>query len=65
VAHELRNLVGQPRETLAIFLVGALVSAVFFAGLFLFFRWREKRRRGAPPAQRSAARPAKKTRRRR
>jgi hypothetical protein len=64
VAHELRNLVGQPRETLTIFLVGALVSAVFFAGLFLFFRWREKRRRGAPPVLGLAARQARKKRRR-
>jgi uncharacterized membrane protein len=64
VAHELRNLVGQPRETLAIALVGALVSVVFFAGLFLFFRWRERRRRGAPPVQGAATRQAKQRKRR-
>jgi hypothetical protein len=65
MAHELRNLAGQPRETLTIFVVGALVSAVFFAGLYIFFRWREKRRRAAPPVQGLAARPAKRKRRRR
>jgi hypothetical protein len=64
VAHEIRNLIGQPRETLAIVLVGALVSAVFFAGLFLFFRWRERRRRSAPPVQGPAGRQAKKRKRR-
>lgn len=65
MAHELRNLAGQPRETLTIFLVGALVSAVIFAGLVLFFRWREKRRRGALPVQGLVAPRAKKKRRRR
>jgi hypothetical protein len=65
MAHELRNLAGQPRETLAIFLVGALVSALFFAGLFLLFKWREKRRRGTPPVQGPSARGPKKKRRRR
>lgn len=65
MAHELRNLAGQPRETLAIFLVGALVSALFFAGLFLLFKWREKRRKGTPPVQGASAREPKKKRRRR
>jgi len=65
MAHELRNLAGQPRETLAIFLVGALVSALFFAGLFLFFKWRERRRRGSPPVQELSGRGPKKRRRRR
>ena len=65
VVHELRNLAGQPRETLTIVLVGALVSAVFFAGLFLFFKWREKRRRATPRVQGLTARSAKKKRKRR
>lgn len=65
MAHELRNLVGPPRETSTTFLVGALASAVFFAGLFLFFRWRERHRKVAPPVQGLAARQAKEKRRRR
>jgi hypothetical protein len=65
MSHELRNLAGQPPETLAIILVGALASAVFFAGLFLFFKWRHRHRRSAPPVQAVTARPAKVKRRRR
>jgi len=64
MAHELRDLAAQPRETLTIILVGALVSAVFFACLFLFLKWRDKRRRGTSPVQELISRQAKKRRRR-
>jgi uncharacterized membrane protein len=65
MAHEFRNLAAQPRETLTIILVGALVSAVFFVGLLLFFKWRDKRRRGVSSVQRFAARQARTKRGRR
>jgi hypothetical protein len=65
MAHELRTLAGQPRETLTIILVGVLVSALFFAGLFLFFKWRDKRRKHASPEHGPSARRPKKKRRRR
>jgi Flp pilus assembly protein protease CpaA len=65
MAHEFRHLAAQPRETLTIILVSALVSAVFFVGLFLFFKWRDKRRRGASSGQGFAVRQAKAKRRRR
>lgn len=65
MAHEFRNLAAQPRETLTIILVGALVSAVFFVGLALFFKWRDKRRRGSSSVQGFASRQAKAKRGRR
>jgi hypothetical protein len=65
MALQLQHVVGQPRETLTIVIVGAVVSAAFFAGMFLFFRWRERRRRGTPLARGLQARQAKKKRRRR
>lgn len=65
MTHEFRNLAAQPRETLTIILVGALVSAVFFVGLFLFFKWRDKRRRQAASVQGFTARQARTKRGRR
>lgn len=65
MTHEFRNLAAQPREVLTIILVGALVSAVFFVGLFLVFKWRDKRRRGASSVQGFTARQARTKRRRR
>jgi hypothetical protein len=65
MAHEFRNLAAQPRETLTIIFVGALVSAVFFVGLFFLIKWRDKRRRGASSVQGFASRQARTKRGRR